>query len=217
MAFNIQTFADNLATHGTIQTNKFEVRIFSRLVGLQSVTVDAIKDINQLDSAERESFDLGYNISKDRIDSVRLPGLMIDTYETRRYGVGPNIKTGTNVRFDPFSISIINDKDFNTYKFFYTWLNTVFGFGTGLYENGVFVGARNNASFLTNYKNEYSTDVHVLVYDNTGELQNTYVFQEAFPMSISDPSLSWRDNNNLYRFDVTLAYTSWTMNNRAAS
>ena len=202
MAFNIQTFADNLATHGTIQTNKFEVLIFDRLISPGRFFPSSIIRANGLESNEAESFRTGFPIHKDRIESVRLPGAVIDTYETRMYGVGPLIKVGTNVRFDPFSISVLADDNMNLHGVFLSWLNTV----SDSFSNR----SSQRPTFLTNYKEEYSTDVGVIVYNNRGEIKARYTFHDAFPIGISEPVLNWASKSELYKFDISFAYTNWS-------
>jgi hypothetical protein len=221
MAFNVADFASNIARYGTLQTNKFEVYIVRRqagAIGIEGPGISENENVNSLSgtsggnltSDESFSAETGWQIHRDRIESVKLPGVTIDTYESRRYGVGPNIKVGTNVRMEPFSISVITDKNYDIYKFFHVWINKVFDYSGRMHsssQQGL------NPSFLTTYKREYVSDVQVKMYENTGLHKNTYMFYRAFPIGITEPSLSWRDNNNIHRFDVTLAYDNWTINN----
>lgn len=214
MTFNVAKFASNIGKHGTLQTNKFEVKIFAnRLFTSGSEIFPAYLDLN---TRENISVRTGFKILNDRIDSVKLPGVTLDTYETRRYGVGPNIKIGTNVRFEPFSISVITDKNYDTYKYFYTWINSVFDFSgsTGRAAGpGPGAGLNPNPSYLTSYKKDYFGKIEVDVFEGTGQLKAKYFFYDAFPIGITDPALSWRDNNTLHKFDVTFSYTNWEMNN----
>jgi hypothetical protein len=208
MAFNVANFASNIARYGTLQTNKFEVRFYDRgavELGLGATTAETIMNNLNLSDIEKQSFREGRSILDKRVDSVKLPGATIDTYESRRYGVGPNIKVGTNIRMEPFSISVMADKEYSLYKYFYTWLNAVFDF-SGSTTNNRF------PSYTTTYKKEYIMDAEVSVYENTGQPKINYRFFDCFPVGITDPSLSWRDNNNLLKFDVTFAYTDWEIN-----
>lgn len=210
MAFNIDAFASNISRYGILHANKFEVEINNKqLPSGENNMFEYMKVYNNLDAGTRSSFDKGLLIHKDRIESVRLPGLTVDTFQTRRYGVGPDISSATNVRFDPLSISIISDKDLNLYNFFYVWLSTVFDFGGNL--NG-----RNTPSYMTEYKELYSTSLIVKVFETTGKLKGKYEFFEAFPIGVSDPSLSWSNSNSLYKFDVNFIYTNWTLDSKSA-
>jgi hypothetical protein len=214
MAFNVADFASNIARYGTLQTNKFEVKFYDA-VGSNNpsrpsrVSENIYENLN-LGAEEIESFQRGFLIQRQRIDSVRMPGATIDTYESRRYGVGPNIKVGTNVRMEPFSISVITDKNYDLYKFFHSWMNTVFDF------SGLLIDRVSNRipSYLTSYKSEYVMDAEVSLYENNAEVRVDYRFFQVFPIGITEPQLSWRDNNNIHKFDVTFSYTNWQINNR---
>jgi hypothetical protein len=214
MAFNVADFASNIARYGTLQTNKFEVKFYdgvrSNNPSSPSVISENIYENLNLIPQEIESFRRGFEIQRHRIDSVKMPGATIDTYESRRYGVGPNIKVGTNVRMEPFSISVITDKNYDLYKFFHTWMNAVFDF-SGLLVNRV---STRIPTFLTSYKSEYVMDAEVSIYENNAEVKVDYRFYQVFPIGITEPSLSWRDNNSIHKFDVTFAYTNWQIDNR---
>jgi hypothetical protein len=222
MAFNVQRFSDNLNNYGTLQTNKFEVFIQNPRIALDisggvidnnrepEVGVLERRIRTNLSEDEKFSSERGYSIHQHRIDSIRVPSVIIDTYETKRYGVGPGIKTGTNARFDPFSISVIIDQNFDLYKFFHNWINKVFNF-SGRQHTAIQEGR--SPSFLTSYKNNYRSDVETRVFDNNGNIRNIYFFRSAFPIGLTNPTLSWRDNNSLYKFDVSFAYENWDINN----
>lgn len=222
MAFNVQTFSDNLNRYGTLQTNKFEVVIQNSRIAIdvsggiidntQETEIGVLERRIRTNLSEDENFssEKGYSIHRHRIDSIRIPSVVIDTYETKRYGVGPNIKTGTNARFEPFSISVIIDQNFDLYKFFHNWINKVFNF-SGRQHTSIQEGR--SPSFLTSYKRNYRSDIETRVFDNSGNLKNIYFFRSAFPIGLTNPALSWRDNNSLYKFDVSFAYDHWDINN----
>jgi hypothetical protein len=92
------------------------------------------------------------------------------------------------------------------HNFIYTWMRSIFDF-TGISFNN------SSPTYLTGYKDEYSTTITVGVFDNGGFLRSEYQFLEAFPVALSDPSLGWRDNNSLHRFMVNFSYTNWKVQN----
>jgi hypothetical protein len=206
MPFNLAEFTGALSTHGVIQTNKFEVLIhesrFNRF------------PFNLIDSniITEEQQRIVYRMLTNRIESVKLPGLVIDTFDSRRYGIGPKVSVGTNVSFEPLSITILSDRDMIVHKFFVAWFNYIF--------DGMSTSRNSTPTFLNAYKEDYSATISVKVFNNSGTIAaadanirsaaDTYAFYEAFPVSISEPTLSWSSNNNLYRFDVNFLYTNWT-------
>jgi hypothetical protein len=216
MAFNLADFSSNIGRHGILQTNKFEVDFQDRIRSedpYESVFTQIISNANLSDN-EASSFVNGGLILKQRVESFKLPGAVIDTHGTRRYGIGPVIMTGTNVSMDPFSISVITDRDYNIYKFFNIWLDTVFNFSGLTTENSP---SNRNPTFLTTYKDDYAVDTEVKIFDNAGTVRVKYKFFDSFPISVSEPQLSWRDNNTIHRFDISFAYTNWQIDNRSSN
>lgn len=206
MPFDLARFTSELSKHGIIQTNRFEVTIENQNFPNNLFNSNIIPQ-EQLTAAR-----MAFTILKDRIESVKLPGLLIDTVASARYGVGPSISSGTNVRFDPLSITILSDRDMIAHKFFVAWFNYIF--------DGMSTSRNSTPTFLNAYKEDYSATISVKVFNNSGTIAvadtnissaaDTYAFYEAFPISISEPTLSWSSNNNLYRFDVNFLYTNWT-------
>jgi len=192
MAFKIDNFISNLSRYGTLQTNKFEVEI----------------PLPEFLSYPRDILTL-------RTDRVRLPGIVTDNIETRRYGIGPAYKTATNVRFEPVNMSFIETSKSDIHSIFYNWIRLgVINFSQ--------LGGRaspestRGPNFLMGYKENYVKDITIKVYNNAGEGMSTsssispsleLKLVEAFPISISDNDLSWGDTNTLYKVNVSFAYS----------
>ena len=209
MAFNLAEFTSSLSAHGVIQTNKFEVLIHDTranrfpfsLINSNIITADNQRMV--------------FELLKDRIESVKLPGLVIDTFGSKRYGIGPTLSVGTNVSFEPLSITILSDRNMILHKFFIAWFNYIFD---GMSNRG-----SSTPTFLNNYKENYSADITVKIFNNSGVAtsgstiisgpSSTHRIIEAFPVSITEPMLSWGSNNNLYKFDVSFLYTNWATDN----
>ena len=200
MAFRIDNFISNINKYGTLQTNKFEVEI----------PIPTSLNINSRNTIE--------NILKMRAEKVKIPGVVLDNIETRRYGIGPNYKTATNVRFEPISMSFIETSKTDVYYAFHEWIRI------GIFDYARPGGNRSperNAlpSFLTEYKKDYISDITIKVFNNEGKngISNDIApvlklkLIEAFPISIGDNDLSWGDNNTLYRINVSFAYSYFTV------
>lgn len=193
MAFNIQTFADNLATYGSMQTNKFEVRLPlpAFLLGAGSLPSSTL------------SF---------RAERVDMPGVLLDTVDTRRYGVGPIIKTPTNKsKFNEITMSFVETQQGEIYTTFNDWLQRIVDFA------GSAGALSRTPTFLTEYKSEYCVDMQIKVFNNLGsnkdfpgnEIRPVLELNlvDAFPLSLGDTNLSWSNNNELFKTSVTFAYT----------
>lgn len=194
MAFNIDNFIDSVGRNGTLQTNKFEVEIPIPTV---------IQDRTQLST----------RILMLRAESVDMPGVLLDTVESRRYGVGPLIKTPSNMsRFKEVSINFLETEQASIYALFNDWLQNIVDFA------GTSGGLSRQPSFLTSYKSDYVVDIVINVFNNAGRNANVQASQQAepvlqfklvdaFPMSVSDTRLAWSNNNQLFKTTAVFAYT----------
>jgi hypothetical protein len=197
MVFNVRDFAANINRYGTLQTNRFEV-VIRQPVGFPY-------DDNQY----------RWYTSTYRADQVKLPGIEMALYDSRRYGVGPLIKVATGIQSTETTISFIETGNNDTFKLFYDWTNLFVDYSS--YRRN---GAIERSIFTTGYKQDLvSPQIDIRIFNDTGrrnttgepgmEPVTTVCLVDAFPTNISDTSLSWGDNNNLYKVNVTFAFTSW--------
>ena len=83
-----------------------------------------------------------------RAESAKLPGVLIQTSDVNRVGIGPTQKMPFNAQFTDTSITFVSDSKGEIYNYFYTWLNSIFDF-SGIY----------NRNALPSYKTEYKDNV----------------------------------------------------------
>lgn len=178
--FNIANFSSHINKLGTIQTNKFIVRLKSPLM-FGPLTVNRVYEY--------------------RASSVRIPGVNLDSQNVFRYGLGPQQKFPTNVNFSDIDITFLDTADNALWKHFSDWMNGIFDY-TGQ-------AGGNRATYGVEYKKYYETEVQIFVFDNDGNVGNVVVLKEAFPSSLSDVSLSWSENNKLYEFTMRFAFKEW--------
>lgn len=216
MAFNVDNFIGSISRFGVMQTNKFEVRM----------------NLPNLLRGNPRYSELG-RLLADRAQDIRVPGVVIDTYENRRYGTGPKQKTASNIAFNDIGITFLETSENEIYKFFYDWTNLIFDF------SGDDVGGETAPSFTAQYRDNYTTDIDIYVYNNTGrsaagpfispsrgtvagtevtvtatEVENMEPVSviklfEAYPVSVSDVDMGWSNNNALYRVGVSIAFSRW--------
>ena len=206
MAFNIDNFVSNLDRYGTLQTNKFDVIVTVPPLLVSQFALTPVEERNNapLIGGLNETA----SILRFRAERINLPGVVIDTDNNRRYGVGPREKYGTNVSFSDFSTTFLEDGNNSIYKLFFYWTNLIFDYGAVYSPSG---GIGSPPTYLSGYKSDYQTFIEVRIFDNSGRQQNRVLFREAYPISVSDVSLGWSDNNNLFRTSVSFAYTDWTI------
>jgi hypothetical protein len=194
--FNLNNFRSDISKNGVLQTNKFIVA-FNSPRCMQNSYFGTNQGTNDVLTTER--------LMQVRAESVKVPGVALLQSDINRYGVGPSQKMPFNARFTENSITFISDRNSQIYMYFYTWMNKIFDFSGSAYESNV------GASYATEYKDNYVTDLHVYVYDNAGNQVNDIVMYRAFPESINDINLSWSDNSNLMKITVSISYRDWAM------
>ena len=187
--FNINSFKSDLSQSGVLHTNKFIVAFVSPPV-MQQVSIDGQPVIH----TER--------LMQTRADAVKIPGVALLMTDIARYGNGPMQKMPHNATFTPNSITFLSDRNGEIYKYFYTWMNKIFDF-SGTDSAG--------AAYTTEYKTNYTTDLHVYVYDQAGNQIKDIVMYQAFPESVNDINVGWNDTNQLMKITVTFSFRDWAM------
>lgn len=187
MSFNIQQFVGNINRFGTLPTNRYEVIIAPPRVLLGEATTSRLRY---------------------RAESVSIPGVTVDVTDTRRWGIGPREKFGTNVNFTDISISFIEEEGNAIHKYLYNWVNSIFRFAGA--------GENSSPSYYVEYKRDYATTISIVVYNRSKEISEIIELQEAFPTGLSEISLGWADNNQLMRVKASFAYSRWRINSPAA-
>jgi hypothetical protein len=189
--FNINNFQSNISQYGVLQTNKF-------IVAFTSPTC------MQGTSGNTPAIDTE-RLVQVRAESVKIPGITLVQSDVNRYGPGPLQKMPFNAQFTPNGITFISDRNGEIYKYFYKWMTSIFDFsGTASQTN---VGA----SYATEYKDNYTTDLHVYIYDNSGNQVKDIVMYKAYPESMNEINLGWNDNNQLMKITVSMSFRDWAM------
>jgi len=188
--FNIKEFSTNINRSGTLQNNKFLVEI----------------------TPPRGTSNMN-NYLQFRASSINMPGVNLKSISTYRYGIGPEEKTAVNVNFSDISISFIEDKQNSIWKFFSTWIDSIFKFQPG--NNG---SASAGTTYLSLYKNEYISEaMKILIFNNEGNKVNTINLTRAYPTSISNIDLSWADQSELMKVTVGFTFREWYFDGRPNS
>lgn len=192
MAFNIEQFRQNVTSHGYIDNNNFEVIVTTPQVLYNSALNNRVSPMNNNNIARTMAM---------RIDQVRMPGINLQTTQVSRYGIGPIQNMPINAQFQEVNFSLLIDEFGELWQYWYNWTNAIFGF------NGT---ERTLPTYQTEYKNNYSTVVSLLLYNHLGTVVQTINLYEAFPTSIREVPMAWGDNQ-LIRLNIQLAYTSYAL------
>lgn len=202
MPFNVNNFKQNLDFFGYIKNNKFEVFVQApKFLQNKYMKINeretSIKDIN--------------NLLRFRIDQVRTPSASLLSIDTNRYGIGPSQKMPFNAQYFDTTFSILLDRNTDLWDFWYNWINGIFIFnGQEPDGNNIFSGGR-IPNYTVEYKDEYSTNMMIVIYNDVGETVKTINLYEAFPSSMREIQLAWNDNVNLMRMAITVTYSGYTI------
>ena len=196
MPFNIDSFKSNLQSHGYLKRNSFEV-------GVQ--TPNFMTGGNVLNNNSETGLETIKNMLKFRIDQVSLPGVSIISGDTPVYGIGPTQKMPYGAFFHDISFSVLLDKKAELYDFWYNWVRYVFEF------NGSESPGLRTPGFTTRYKDDYSSMMQIVVYDDEGNIAKRINLYEAFPSSVREVPISWNDNGDLLRIAVSITYSHFSV------
>lgn len=202
MAFNIQNFKENLNSYGYIKNNKFEV-----FVQAPKFMIGKFLRVNNRETSINEA----NNLLRYRIEQVRVPGVNLLSTDVARYGIGITTKTPYSAQLYDTTISVLLDKNTDLWDFWYNWINGIFNFnGQEPNGNNIFNGGR-IPTYTTEYKDEYSTNMMIVLYDDSKEVVKTINLYEAFPTSISQVPLGWNDTQDLLRLSISITYSNYSI------
>lgn len=199
MAYSISDIAGTINKNGVLQTNKFLVR-FSSPRSISRLSIQGVGS-SRATSSER--------LIQLRAEQARLPGVALTTADINRYGVGPFQKIPYNVQFTDTSITFLADKKAEIYNYFYTWLSSIFDF-SGMNSGRL---SSSTPSYTADYKENYSTDIEVEIYDNYGNKVSVVKMKQAFPVSMNDIPLNWNQQNELLKITVGFSFRDWSVEN----
>lgn len=149
-----------------------------------------------------------------RCDSLNVPGMNLMTQDgIYRYGYGPAELMPYNVMYSPVTMSFIVDRVASQYTFFNIWMNRVFDMNVsgGILPQDAIDNPAASAPYEMSYKEDYSTGMHIFVYNEVGDKVIELNFLEAFPMTIQDTPVSWGLQGDVVRLVVTMGYKAFYM------
>ena len=107
-------------------------------------------------------------------------------------------------QFNEISISMTSDGFGDIWQFWYNWIRGIHQF-TGTTSSLIGVGT-SLPSYEVEYKDNYSTTIEIVQYDNEGFEAQRVKLYEAFPISVHPLKLDWGNANEVHKLNVTLGY-----------
>ena len=202
MAFNVNRFRENIASYGYAKQNKFEVFVQSpRIFQNSSMNINGrelnFNDIN--------------NLLRYRIEETSTPTISLLSSDVHRYAIGPTQKMPYNAQYTDLSFTIIADRNADLWDFWYTWVNSIFNFNGYEPSGNNLITGRRIPTYTSKYKEEYSTIMMIVIYNDVGETIKTINLYDAFPSSVREIPLSWADRSSIMRLAVSITYSMYTI------
>ena len=130
---------------------------------------------------------------------AQLPASQLGLIEVPYFG--RRLKMAGDRRFDPWTVTIINDEDFLVRNAMEQWNNYI-----NLYQ-------RNVTALGTGAPNTYKSQATVTQYGKAGEVLRTYQFNGIYPEAISPIDLNWATQDEIEDFQVTFQYDTFQILN----
>jgi hypothetical protein len=207
--FDIGAFSTYINNTGTLPVNRFQVTIPTPRI-LLNANIQKMGSKLDINSITKNDIVM-------RAESVRVPGIAINTSQVNRYGIGPIQKFPNNGNFTDTSMTFLCDRDSIMWVFFYHWLNGVFAFDE---ENPDNSNGTDVNTYRTNYKEDYISNIDIDVYNynsasnnDMGSVSSSFRLYDAFPTSMNDVNLDWGTTNNTVKLTITFAFTDWVFLN----
>ena len=132
--------------------------------------------------------------------SAQLPGSIISLVEVPFRG--RIIKLAGDRTFEPWTITIYNDTNFNVRNSFERWSN-----GLNTHITNLATEANNSGI------GGYAANMEVLQLDQEGGVAKKYTLKNAFPTQIAPIDLDYAQVGEIEQFQVTIEYDYWTNDN----
>jgi hypothetical protein len=202
MTFSIKQFKAELQSNGYLRPWEYQV-VMSTPPGLNAAHF--VQQNQTIDAGAIQS------MITMRATQARTPSAQLDWLDIPRYGIGLKQGAPYNAHVKHSHFAIICDKYGNIYNYFHAWLNYVFAFSPLTNSQGGTVINQSRANYLANYKDQYSTNVFINLFDLKGHLAMQFELFQAFPVTIMEVPLDWDETKALVELTIVLDYRDYTV------
>ena len=131
--------------------------------------------------------------------AANLPASTLGTIEVPYFG--RKLKIAGDRKFDPWTVTIINDEDFLVRNAMETWNNSI-----QLYQQNI-------TALGTSAPSVYKSQATVTQFGKDGTVLRTYQFNGIFPDQISPIELAWNTTDEIEEFQVSFQYDTFEVLN----
>lgn len=146
---------------------------------------------------------------------VITPFADLDPVSINRYGYGPTEQVVYRPVFSPLTIDFMAEASEQSSLILLTQkLNSATNF---MYYNDINSGGSNYAGGVPNnpyeveYKDKYTFDLEIYVYNEAAKQILTYSYRDCFVKSVGQLMLSWAQTDQLLRVTVTFSFTDFSI------
>src|ERR1017187_5243721 len=120
--------------------------------------------------------------------SATLPGAVMVTHDTMRYGYGVAVKRPYSPGFGPLQIGFLADGMGANWTFFKKWINLVINFDAskGITSSSRLVNGNAQRVYEVAYPDDYTVDAVVSAFVDSGEEVLRIALRDAYPAALSD-------------------------------
>lgn len=129
--------------------------------------------------------------------AAQIPASTITVLPVRYFG--REVKFAGTRTFAPWTVSILNDEDFQVRNAMEVWSNAINRHESNLRDNAL----ATNAS--------YRTTATITQYGKTGVAIRTYQFVNIFPSEVGAIEMNWDNADAIQEFPVTFEYDYWNV------
>ena len=190
--FSLDGFINDFKNNGVLRTHSFEVffPICKYLSGMYNTT---------------EEITL-------RCESAQMPGLTLaEAQSPPRYGYGPVEFNPYGIIHDNVSLTFVLDKTSGQYAFFYDWMGVIVNpdKSKGLEAEKSYRGRSAHRAYEVGYKDEYSVEMRVTMFDEEHNAVQSVTLYDAFPRAINAIDLNWENQDQLAKVVVPFTYRDY--------
>ena len=213
--FQISNFQASLDKSGVMRNNRFI----------------AFFNLPEYLSDNKELYGYGDALVSLRCQSAVIPGIALNTIDQPRIGIGPTENVASNLTIDDITLTFLVDAQSKIHNLFYDWFNTIVNFQGSKGQSALYksyrIGRSNSAAFEVGYKDSYTTDILISVYDGItpsgtsigGQavptiadgnvpIMNIRAFN-AFPKTLPSIDMDWNANDEVVRMSVPFSITDF--------
>jgi hypothetical protein len=128
--------------------------------------------------------------------AARIPESKVGSIQVPYFG--RKVKYAGDRTFDPWTITVINDEDFQVRDNMEAWLSSI-----NSHTGNLLSGSATQA--------QYKSNATVTQYAKDGGIIRVYEFNGIFPTEVNAIDLDWDATDRLEEFQVTFDYDLWTI------